>query len=82
MSPRRDLALVESDGHTPDGEAVAAGCFSVQQAAAFAGVSRATLYGFMGDGRLAYVKLGRRRLVPRVALEKLLADHLRGGHRT
>ena len=45
---------------------------SVDDAAASLGIGRAHLYVLMGDGRLAYVKLGRRRLVRPAALTAML----------
>ncbi len=58
---------------------LADGALGVDEAAAFARVSRAELYRWMQRGELAYVLRGRRRLVPRRALVDLLARGLRGG---
>ena len=55
------------------------GGVSVAEAARFLGVSRSLVYEYMGAGRLAYGKLGTRRIVPRAALVRLLADGLVGG---
>ena len=41
---------------------------SVDEAAALAGVSRSTLYTEMVAGRLAFAKVGKRRLIPTEAL--------------
>jgi excisionase family DNA binding protein len=41
------------------------GAVDVTQACAFTGVGRSFLYGLMDSGRLSYVKLGKRRLIPR-----------------
>jgi excisionase family DNA binding protein len=41
---------------------------SIGEAARLAGVSRSTLYGEMIAGRLAYAKVGKRRLIPVEAL--------------
>jgi excisionase family DNA binding protein len=51
----------------------AKGAKGVNAAAEFLGISRAFLYELMGDGRLKYVKLGTRRLIPVVELERLIA---------
>ena len=48
-------------------------CFSVGEAAALAGLSVSFLYVLLQRGALRSVKLGGRRLIPRVALEELLA---------
>ncbi len=55
---------------------VAAGLMTTKEAAAFLGVSIAKLYGLMSTGKLAYVKLGRCRRVPKNALIALAAGHL------
>ena len=43
------------------------------------GVSRAFLYVEFEKGRLPFVKIGRRRMVPRQALIAYAAERLRGG---
>ncbi|NLG85335.1 MAG: helix-turn-helix domain-containing protein [Firmicutes bacterium] len=48
---------------------------------AFLGIKRSTLYQLMEGGILPFVKLGRKRLIPRRALVQLLAKELRGGDR-
>lgn len=58
---------------------VAEGLMGMPEAEAFSGLSRSTLYVMMGRGELAYVVLGRRRLIPRKALVQLAASGLRGG---
>ena len=45
-------------------------CFSVGEAAALAGLSVSFLYVLLQRGALRSVKLGGRRLIPRVALER------------
>ena len=45
--------------------------FSIAEAATAAGISRATVYRLIDRGELRTVKLGDRRLVPRVELERL-----------
>jgi excisionase family DNA binding protein len=47
--------------------------FSISEAASASGLSRATLYRLLKDGRLATVKIGARRLVPISALDALLS---------
>jgi excisionase family DNA binding protein len=42
-------------------------------------VSRSVLYEWMGDGRLVYCQAGRKRLIPRRALARLMAANLVGG---
>ena len=49
-------------------------CFSVGEAAALAGLSVSFLYVLMERGALRSVKLGGRRLIPREALQELLAQ--------
>jgi excisionase family DNA binding protein len=46
--------------------------YSVPQAAALLGVSRTHAYELVARGELVHVRLGRRVLIPRVALERLL----------
>lgn len=38
------------------------------------GISEANVWQLVADGRIASVKLGRRRLVPRLALESFVAS--------
>jgi excisionase family DNA binding protein len=57
------------------------GVLSVPEAAGFMGLSRATVYRLMENGQLVFVLQGRRRLVPRRAVVRLLAAGLRGGRR-
>lgn len=45
--------------------------YSVDEAAAAAGISRATVYRLIGSRQLRTVKLGDRRLVPRDELMRL-----------
>jgi excisionase family DNA binding protein len=56
---------------------VSEGLVSVPQAHAFLGVGRGKLYQLMREGELAYVYIGRRRLVPRRALIEVAARGLR-----
>jgi excisionase family DNA binding protein len=48
------------------------GLFTIAEAQAFAKLSRATLYGLMESGVLAYVKIRRSRRIPRRALIELI----------
>jgi excisionase family DNA binding protein len=45
---------------------------SIEEAAEACGLSRATLYRLIADGRLVTLKIGARRLVPVTALDALL----------
>jgi excisionase family DNA binding protein len=47
--------------------------FHVREAAAIYRLSRSTLYKLMAEGKLRTVKVGGRRLVPRDAIEALIA---------
>lgn len=60
-------------------ELVQAGLLSIREACAFARLSRSGLYQLMETGQLSYVKLGRRRLIPVLALQELLSRHVVGG---
>lgn len=48
--------------------------FHVKEAAKIYGWSRSTLYKMMKDGTLKSVRVGGRRLIPRDALEALIAE--------
>jgi excisionase family DNA binding protein len=50
------------------------GAVGVTEASKFTGLGRTFLYGLMDAGRLKYVKLGKRRLIPRAELRRLLAE--------
>jgi excisionase family DNA binding protein len=52
---------------------------TIAEAVKFTGLPRTNLYELMGSGRLPYVKIGKRRLVPRKALVGLLNKNLVGG---
>ena len=47
--------------------------YSVDEAAAIIGLSRDLLYDQMRTGKLAYLKVGRRRIITRQHLEAFLA---------
>jgi excisionase family DNA binding protein len=46
---------------------------SIEKAARVLGISRAAAYVYAKDGRLPVIRLGSRVLVPKAALDKLLA---------
>jgi excisionase family DNA binding protein len=50
------------------------GALGVAEAARFSGIGRTTLYELMSAGKLAYTKVGSRRLIPRRGLVALLAE--------
>jgi excisionase family DNA binding protein len=52
------------------------GLETVEQARQFLQISRSALYQLMDTGRLAYVKLGKSRRVPRRALVELARQNL------
>lgn len=60
-------------------EVLADGALSVGQATKFSGIGRSELYKRMGEGTLPFVKIGKRRLIPRRALVELLAANVVGG---
>jgi excisionase family DNA binding protein len=62
-------------------EVLSDGCVGIHEAVRFSGLSRSTLYAAMDIGELAFVKIGRRRLLPRRALVEWLAFGLRGGEK-
>lgn len=60
-------------------ELLADGVLTIHDAVALSRLSRAELYRRMERGALAYTVQGRRRLIPRRALVRMLAAGLRGG---
>ncbi len=54
------------------------GCMRVHEAARFAALGKSTLYLAMDRGDLPFIKVGRRRLIPRAALVQWLAQHVIG----
>lgn len=54
------------------------GAMVIPKAAAFSGLSRSYLYMLMDRGELRYIKVGRRRLIPRADLVRLLGEGLVG----
>lgn len=57
-------------------ELLADGCITVLEAAKFSGLGKSTLYELMDAGRLAYVRVGRARRIPRRELVRFLASQL------
>jgi excisionase family DNA binding protein len=57
-------------------ELAADGALPVPEAVRFTGCSRSVLYEQMESGMLAFVKVGRRRLIPKRALIEFLARRL------
>jgi excisionase family DNA binding protein len=57
---------------------VSEGSVTVPEGSRFTGIGRTLLYGLMARGELRYVKVGKRRLIPRSELVRLLADRLVG----
>lgn len=49
--------------------------YSVDEAAAITGLSRDLLYDQMRTGRLAYLKIGRRRIITRQHLQAFLSNN-------
>jgi excisionase family DNA binding protein len=48
-------------------------CLRVEDVARALGIGRSTVYDLIRSGRLRSIKIGRRRLVPRDAVEALIA---------
>jgi excisionase family DNA binding protein len=57
---------------------VGEGAVDVPEACRFTGLGRTFLYQLMDSGKLRYAKVGRRRLIPRAELVRLLANGLVG----
>ena len=55
---------------------VADGMLSLTAAARHSGLSRSQLYVLMADGALSFCKVGKRRLVPKRDLDRVLAEGL------
>ena len=49
-------------------------CVTPEEAAEMLGIGRTFLYSLLASGKLDSIKLGRRRLIPAEALERLVAD--------
>ena len=66
--PTSDTTTDRADQDTPSGRLA----YSVDEAARLTGLSRDLLYDEMRRGNLAYVKVGRRRLITRQHLQQFL----------
>ena len=55
---------------------VSGGVMNILEAAEYARLSRAEIYRAMGAGELAFVKVGRRRMIPKNAIIAWLGRHL------
>lgn len=62
-------------------ELVADGLCTIREAARFLAVARSTLYAAMGRGDLPFVRIGRCRRIPRMALLQFAARGLVAGDR-
>lgn len=51
-----------------------AATMTVEEAAALLGISRMSAYAGCARGEIPSLRIGKRLIVPRIALEKLLAD--------
>ncbi len=54
------------------------GAMTIPRAVDFSGIGRTTLYGLHAAGRLPFVKVGSRTLIPRAALKRVLAEGVEG----
>jgi excisionase family DNA binding protein len=68
-APRSEMIKVELVSSTDSNERMA---YSVDEAAAIIGLSRDLLYDQMRAGKLAYLKVGRRRIITRQHLGAFL----------
>lgn len=57
-------------------ELLADGLITVGEAVKFSGLGKTTIYSLMDAGRLAYVRVGRARRIPRRELIRFLAGQL------
>jgi excisionase family DNA binding protein len=62
-----------SKNSTPDSENAPPRLLSIRQAARELGICRTIVYELIHDGRIDSVKIGRRRLIPRDAVEAFIA---------
>ena len=58
---------------------VSEGLVTVKQASGFLSLSRAMVYKLMEEGQLRYVKIGRSRRIPKLAIKELVSQNLIGG---
>ena len=68
--------MVETITSTAAADLLRDGALTVDEAVVWSGIRRTRLYAAMSDGRLPFVQLGKRRLIPRAALQDLLAEGL------
>lgn len=61
-------------------EVAADGALSIEEAMKFTSLGRSELYKRMDAGKLVFVKIGKRRLIPKRALVELLAANVVGGN--
>lgn len=71
MKPRSAI-LREALEKTKRGDQAGKVMFSVLEVCAQLGISKWTLYDQMNKGKLAYVKIGSRRLIPKRAIEDFI----------
>ena len=57
----------------------AKGAINVDRIKAEYGIGRTMTYALMNEGKLPWTKVGNRRLIPRLAIERMLAEGLVGG---
>jgi excisionase family DNA binding protein len=57
-------------------EMIEDGAFAIPEAQRFSTLSRATIYNLMESGELPYIKMGRRRAIPRRALIEMMSRGL------
>jgi excisionase family DNA binding protein len=65
--------------HPAQGHLLAEGLVSIREAARFLGVGKTSIYKAMNAGTLVWVKIGKRRVIPKAALVAFAARNLRGG---
>lgn len=59
-------------------DVVAEGALRIKDAVEWSGVGRSQLYAAMARGELPFVKVGKRRLIPKSALRNFLAVRVEG----
>jgi excisionase family DNA binding protein len=64
------------DGNIDREKVVADGTVDIAEACRLTGLGRTFLYSLMDRGELAYCKMGKRRLVPRAEINRVLAESL------
>jgi excisionase family DNA binding protein len=60
---------------------VSSGLTTVKEASGFLNLSRGMIYKLMETGQLRYVRIGRTRRIPKLALVNLAKDSLIGGYK-